>query len=333
MTASRKFVFMGSDAIALPLLDWLHASAGDYGAELCAVFSQPDRPKGRGRKLQPNPISAWALDNGVELHRPEKPGQDTVDYFKSNHVELALVMAYGHLLKRDLLAAPRHGFVNFHASLLPKYRGASPIESAVASGETETGVSLMEIVPAMDAGPVCDVERVSITKADTGHSTREKLAAACIPLIKRNLGGLLDGTAIFKEQRNAEATYCRKLLKTDGLLDFSSSAEALRARINGLDPWPGCVCDHGETRIKLKEASVSESVTTETPGTVIGIENTRMQIATGEGVLEVACLQRPGGKMLPAPDFIRGYDLPTGAVLTGGEMPLLTQDQPFSRKA
>ncbi|WOO40976.1 methionyl-tRNA formyltransferase [Rubellicoccus peritrichatus] len=331
MVASRKFVFMGSDAIALPLLDWLHKHAVEFDAELVSVFSQPDRPKGRGRKLQPNPISAWALEKGVDLHRPEKPDADTIEYFKSNDIQLALVMAYGHLLRRALLATPPRGFVNFHASLLPKYRGASPVESAVASGEHETGVSLMEIIPAMDAGPVCDVERVSINASDTGHSTRGKLATACVPLIARNLEALLNGSASFVEQTESDATYCRKLSKTDGLLDFSVPAETLAARINGLDPWPGCFCDHRETRIKLREASFVKTKALADVGTVIGFEEGKVCIATGDGVLRIACLQRPGGRMLPAIDFLRGYELSIGAVLSGGPMEPLSQDRPFKR--
>lgn len=323
---------MGSDAIALPLLDWLLAHTTDFNAELACVFSQPDRPKGRGKKLQPNPVSAWALEHGIALQRPEKLGAETNDYFQTNGIQLALVMAYGHILKRDLLAIPPGGFVNFHASLLPKYRGASPVESAVASGERETGVSLMKIIPAMDAGPVCDVETIPIGEADTGHSVRENLAEACVPLIVRNFSRLLAGEATFIDQNDSEATYCRKLLKTDGSLDFSATACELASRINGLDPWPGCYCDHGETRIKLRQASFSDESCDDAPGSVLSMADHKVRVATGHGVLQVACLQRPGGKMIPAPDFLCGYELPAGAVLTGGYMPPLAQSKPFSRK-
>ncbi|MGE9294216.1 MAG: methionyl-tRNA formyltransferase, partial [Puniceicoccales bacterium] len=251
----HKIVFMGSDAIALPLLDWLHAHSASHGAALVAVYSQPDRPKGRGKKLSPNPVSAWALDKGIALFRPEKPTSEDAAWLREQGIDLALVMAYGHILRKSLLAVPPRGFVNFHASLLPKFRGASPVESSVATGEAETGVTLMEITPPMDEGPACDVERVAIEPSDTGGSMREKLAAACPALIARNLTALLDGSATFIEQDHASATYCRKLVKADGALDFLASAKTLVARINGLDPWPGCFADHGETRLKLRGAA------------------------------------------------------------------------------
>ncbi len=313
---------MGSDAIAVPVLEFLAKDARDLCA-VAGVYSQPDRPKGRGKKLQPNPLAAAAIGLGLPLRQPEKPGPDDVAWMRDNDVQLVFVMAYGHILKKSLLATPSLGFVNFHASLLPKLRGASPVESAVATGEHETGVSLMRIIPKMDAGAVCDVERVSIEPNDTGASVREKLSAATVPLLARHLPTLLAGTATFTEQDEAQATYCRKLDKADGQLDFSASASALAARINGLDPWPGCSCEVGDVRLKLREAAVLEpQVASDTPpGTVIAANAEGVDVAVGEGsVLRLHQLQRPGGKMLPAGDFLRGFALPLGTRLSGGEM-------------
>ncbi len=317
----QKIVFMGSDAIALPLLEWLRAEASAHGAELTAVYSQPDRPKGRGKKLQPNPVSAWALEHNVPLYRPEKPSGEDAQRLREEGVALVLVMAYGHILRKSLLAVPPRGFVNFHASLLPKFRGASPVETAVASGEAETGVTLMQITPPMDEGPACDAERVGIESTDTGASMREKLAAACPALLARNLAALLDGTAKFAEQDHAAATYCRKLEKADGALDFSAPASVLAARINGLDPWPGCFTDHGETRLKLRQATADVAPSPSgAPGSVLETTEDSVRIATGEGTLCVRQLQRPGGKMLPAREFLRGYELSPGSVLSSAPM-------------
>ena len=323
---------MGSDAIAVPVLKYLAQEAKGV-CELAGVYSQPDRPKGRGKKLQPNPLAAAAQELGLTLLQPEKPGPDDVAWMRDNDIQLVLVMAYGHILKKSLLAAPPLGFVNFHASLLPKYRGASPVESAVASGETETGVSLMRIIPKMDAGAVCDVERVAIEPLDTGASVREKLSAATVPLLARNLESLLNGTATFTEQDEAQATYCRKLEKTDGQLDFSATASVLAARINGLDPWPGCYCEVGDVRVKLRAATVmqrglpdeSAGDIDRVPGSVLAASEDGVDIAAGKGsVLRVRQLQRPGGRMLPAGDFLRGFELPVGTVLGGSEMRELT---------
>ncbi|MEM8549362.1 MAG: methionyl-tRNA formyltransferase, partial [Verrucomicrobiota bacterium] len=260
-----KIAFMGSDAIAVPVLRYLAEEARGL-CEVAGVYSQPDRPKGRGKKLQPNPLAAAALELGLPLLQPEKPGEDDVAWLADNGVQLVFVMAYGHILKKQLLATPPLGFVNFHASILPKYRGASPVETAVACGEAETGVSLMRIIAKMDAGAVCDVERVPIEPLDTGASVREKLAAATVPLLARNLESLLAGTATFTEQDDAQATYCRKLEKADGQLDFAAPAQVLAARINGLFPWPGCFCDCGKERLKLKEAVALPGTMADAPG-------------------------------------------------------------------
>lgn len=324
----HKIVFMGADPIALPLLEWLQQHLAAFDARLEAVFSQPDRPSGRGKKRQPNAISAWALQHGLTLFRPEKPDASTRDWLQQAGIDLVLVMAYGHMLRRSLLEVPPRGFINFHASLLPRLRGASPVESAVATGESESGVSLMRITAQMDAGAVCDRERVPIEHFETGGSLRKKLASACPALLERQLGALLNGTAVFAEQDASAATYCRKLEKADGALDFEQPARELAARINGLDPWPGCFCLHHGTRLKVRRASFqphAEAV----PGTVHGLSEGMLPVATGEGTLLVGMLQRPGGKMLPAEDFLRGYPLAEGSRLEGRPCRELVAPRPF----
>ena len=314
---------MGSDAIAVPVLKWLTVEAEDQ-VDLRGVFSQPDRPKGRGKHLQSNPLAAAAKELGLPLLQPEKPGPEAVAWLREQDIQLVFVMAYGHLLRKSLLETPPLGFVNFHASLLPKYRGASPVETAVASGERETGVSLMRIIKQMDAGAVLDAEKVHIDPLDTGASVRVKLAEATVPLLARQLDNLLSGKAVFRAQDESLATYCRKLEKADGQLDFSAPAKVLAARINGLDPWPGCFCAVGDVRIKLREGAVSallpETTANSRPGTVQTASADGIEVATGEGILRIGQLQRSGGKMLPAGDFLRGFDLPAGTLLTGGDM-------------
>lgn len=337
----KPVVFFGSDAIALPLLRWLHEQGGAGKAfVLCGVVSQPDRKSGRGQKLQPNPISAYALEAGVPLLRPEKPDAELEAWMSQQGVQLALVMAYGHLLKKTLLALPPLGFVNFHASLLPEYRGASPVESAVACGQAQTGVSLMRIIPKMDAGAVLATETVVIdhAKAETGADIRQKLAAACVPLIARTLDGLLSGAAQAQlvPQDEAAATYCRKLDKSDGQLDFSAPAAALAARINGLYPWPGCYLDYREERLKVAEAyaetggdtdRANDAGRAEPVGTILRADKSGLHIRCGNGsVLRICRLQKAGGKLLPVHEFISGTPLQVGEVVCGGQMQPLTQD-------
>lgn len=320
-----RVLFMGSDPIALPLLDWLWMQSEPV---LSCIVSQPDRPRGRGRKLQPNAISSWALERGVELLRPEKPDASFGGFLRDRQIDLVLVMAYGHILKQELLGVPPRGFVNFHASLLPRLRGASPIETAIATGETQTGVSLMRIVRRMDAGAVMDCERVAVALGETGATLRQKLAEACVPLLQRSLPKLLSGDATFVEQNECEATWCRKLQKDDGALDFSAPALELCNRINGLTPWPGCFIEFEGVRIKVQSARAIASENAR-PGLVCGVDSSGLAIGTGDGMLQIRELQRPGGRMLPAQAFVRGFEIRSGMRLESTEMPPLVSDRPW----
>ena len=229
-----KIIFMGSDPIALPLLECLFSKE----IEITAIYTQPDRRSGRGKKIQINAIKEWGISKGIEIRQPEKPGIEEVEYIKNSNVDVNIVMAYGHILKRSILDAPRFGTYNFHASLLPKLRGASPIETAIATVGSETGVTLMKIIPRMDAGPIVDSEIVFIKDSDTGLSLRSKLADSCVPLIERSFDKLISEGIILNEQVEAEATYCRRLVKEDGSLDFSMSAVELFKRIQAFSYWP-----------------------------------------------------------------------------------------------
>ena len=184
---------MGADPIALPVLDYLVA---DPRIDFSAVLTQPDRPSGRGKKLRMNPVKAWATEHGIEIGDPDKPSDTELEWIHELGIQFALVMAYGHILKRNLLNAPLLGTWNLHASLLPLHRGASPVESALLAGDTQTGVSLMKIIPKMDAGPVLDIEPVMISLEETSPTLREKLAHACVPLVERNIEKLALGNLI-----------------------------------------------------------------------------------------------------------------------------------------
>lgn len=326
-----KLVFLGSDPIALPLLEWL-VGEGREVAEMVAVFTQPDRPVGRGQKITANEIKTWALARGLPVYQPEKLTDDVRGELAALGADMALVMAYGHILRDEFINTPRLGTLNLHTSLLPKYRGASPIQTAIASGERETGVSLMRIVRKLDAGPVADVERVSIAPLDTALDVEAKLAAGCVPLVARSLPKLRDGKLEFATQDEAAVSHCRKLAKEDGVLDFSAPAAALAARINGLFPWPACSVEFNGQPIKLGLADVAggpgEGVVGgggTTAGEVVGAEAEGLLIATGEGVLRVRRLQRPGGRMLGAGEFLRGCAIPPGTKFSSLPMPGLVK--------
>ncbi len=341
MNQPLRVVFLGSDPIALPLLEWL-AGEGSSLAKLVAVFTQPDRPVGRGQKITANEIKTWALAHGLPVFQPEKLTEDVRLQLAALHVDFSLVMAYGHILRDDFISTPRLGTLNLHTSLLPRYRGASPIQTAVACGETETGVTLMRIVRRLDAGPVADVERVSIAPLDSAVEVEAKLAAACVPLLARALPLLGAGTLEFVPQVDADATFCRRLEKQDGVLDFNAPAAVLAARINGLFPWPACSVEidghpvkfgradvfHGSADVPPSDRSERDG---RTPGTVLGADTEGLLVTTGDGVLRVHRLQRPGGKMLPAAEFLRGFPIAASTLLPSRTMPPLVATIPFRK--
>ncbi len=325
-----RIAFFGSDAIALPALEYIHWAEG---IELAGVISQPDRPAGRGRHLHANAVSAWAKRMGLPLLQPEKPGEEEAAWLRTRHVDLVLVMAYGHLLKKDLLEAPPRGMWNLHASLLPAYRGASPVETALACGETVTGVSLMRIVAKMDAGPVAAQVHVPIRNTDTAPILRERIGHACVPLLERHLAFLGDGLAMPTPQDESHATYCRKLVKADDKVDFALSAVELERRVRAFQPWPGVVVEHEGLDLKVGSAAALPEATTAAPGTVLCASEGGVDVATGAGVLRLLALQRPGGRMLEAAEFLRGYRLEAGALLKSHALRPLVSPTPFPRAA
>ncbi len=327
-----RLVFLGSDPIALPMLDWL-GREGKAVAEVVAVFTQPDRAAGRGQKVSANEIKAWALTRGLPVFQPEKLTDDVRVQLAALNADVALVMAYGHILRDEFIATPRLGTLNLHTSLLPKYRGASPIQTAIANGESETGITLMRIVRKLDAGPVADVERVPIAPLDTAQDLEAKLAAACVPLIARALPRLRDGLLGFTPQDDGAASYCRRLEKEDGVIDFSASAAELAARINGLFPWPACTIELNGQPVKLGLAEKCHVIrdTSSRPATLLGADAEGLLVATGDGVLRLRRLQRPGGKMLLAAEFLRGFAAAAGTRLASRPMPPLIATAPFRR--
>jgi methionyl-tRNA formyltransferase len=323
-----NIVFLGSDPIALPLLDWL-AGPGAADTRIAAIFTQPDRPVGRGQKVTANAIKQWARAHAVPVHQPEKLTPQAKGELAAMAPDLALVMAYGHILRQEFIDTPRLGTLNFHASLLPKYRGASPIQTAVASGETVTGVSLMRIVRELDAGPVADREQIAIGALDTALEIEGKLAAACVTLLARNLPALAAGGLPFAEQDHTCATFCRRLTKADGGLDFSRPAAELARRINGLYPWPACTVAMAGQQVKLGGADAMAG--TAEPGLVAGADAAGLLVGTGAGLLRLRRLQRPGGRMLPAGEFLRGFALAPGLRLPSATMSPLVAAAPFRR--
>ena len=343
MFTPLRLVFMGSDPIALPLLDWLVSENARAQSEVVAVFTQPDRPVGRGQKIIANAIKTWALARGLPIFQPEKITDEVQAELSALKPDVSLVMAYGHILRDAFIATPRLGTLNLHTSLLPRYRGASPIQTAIASGEHQTGVTLMRIVRELDAGPLADFERVNIEALETALDIDRKLATACVPLVARALPRLASNCLEFTAQDHATSTFCRRLEKRDGALDFAASAAVLAARINGLFPWPTCGFELNGQTIKIGLADVAPlqtaAITAPTralssslpAGTVLGADEHGLLVVAGVGVLRLRRLQRSGGRMLVAAEFLRGFPVASGTRLTSLSMPILCAPIPFPR--
>lgn len=323
-----KVAFMGSDPVALPLLDCL-VSERPGGAELVLVFTQPDRRRGRGMREHPNAIKGWAEERGLAVKQPLKCGPAEAEHVRAAGVDLLLVMAYGQILPSCLLEAPGLEALNLHASLLPRLRGASPIHTAVALGLEESGVSLMRLVPKLDAGPVADVERVLLGNGTTTPELHGKLAAASPALLRRSLPELAAGRLVFTEQDPGKVSYCRIIEKADAQLDFRASAMELERRVRAFQPWPGSSFPHGDQLIRILEAEAEPDESGEAPGTVRIGEKGMPAIGCGRGRLRVHRLQRPGGTPLQAEAFLRGYPLEEGTVLASREMRPLESGTPF----
>ena len=309
-----RVAFMSSDAIALDSIRALF-DGGCPGFELACAVSNPDRPKGRGKKLSPNDVSAWALENGVELLRPEgSPDESDVARMRELGVEMIVVMAYGRMLKKNVLEYGKYPCLNLHASLLPQLRGASPVETAIALGFKSTGVSLMAIEPRMDSGPVCAAAEVAIEPSDGSASLRGKIAAAAARLLAENISSVADGSAKFEPQDESRATYTRKIAKEDLFLDFRLPAEEIANRARA---FSFAVAEIGGEAVKLSNAFAAARMRggAECGEVVAASRADGLRIACGAGDIVFGAIQRPCSKMLSAPEFFAGNSIEVGKVL------------------
>lgn len=331
----KKVVFFGSDPIALPILETLISAPLRALVRIEAIYSQPDRPSGRGQKVQPNAIAQWARSYNIPLFQPEKLGAEDVERLKEIGCDIGLVMAYGHILKQDMLDVPKLGFFNYHASLLPHFRGPAPIEAAIASGATGTGVTLQRIVPALDKGDVVGSAVIPLEDDSTRASLRERISEACTFITIDTLPRIIRGDVDNIPQPEKHASYSRKISRADSGIDFSAPARLIAARTRALSPWPGCTFPFNGMEIKLGhvEALQVSDIPATAPGTVVPWLKGELLVATGNGFLRIHSLQRPGGRMLPARDFLAGMKIPVGTVLESREMIPLAQKTPWKRKA
>ncbi|MDD4348450.1 MAG: methionyl-tRNA formyltransferase [Opitutales bacterium] len=326
-----KAVFMGSDSIAVPFLEEWRISMSDT-VRLDTVITQPDRPSGRGKHVTPNAIKTWASSRGIPVIQPENPSIDLPDLISINQWELAVVMAYGHILSKPLLGCFPKGCFNLHASLLPELRGPSPIETSIAIGSSCTGVTLMEMVSKLDAGPIIDQEHCPILPETDGPALRSALATSCIPLMQRNMNRLGNQSYPSYPQDESRASYCRLLTKRDAILDFTLPADAVLNHIRAFRSWPGSTFEFNGVPLKIGHATVFDDTGSEPsdagPGTMIS-DPSSIRIHTADKWLSILSIQKPGSRMMPTPDFLRGFRLPASVNLPFEPSMPLVGSKPF----
>ncbi len=304
-----KIVFMGTPAFALPTLANLESSQH----EIVSVVTQPDRPRGRGREVSFSPVKAFAVEKGLPVLQPEKArAPEFIDKIRALEPDLIVVVAYGQILKQALLDIPRHFCMNLHSSLLPKYRGAAPINWAIINGDAETGVTTMKMDAGMDTGDMLLTKTVPIRDQDTAATLHDALAQAGGGLVLETIAKLEAGTLTPIEQDHDRATLAPKLKKEDGLIDWSRDAETLRNLVRGLDPWPGAFTFHDTQRLRICAVETAPGGTGETPGEIVRITDHGIEAATGQGRLVITELQPEGKKRMPVKSYLAGNRMEKG---------------------
>ena len=305
-------MYFGTPEFAVPTLTRL--LEGPH--HVAAVVSQPDRPRGRGRRASPTPVAALALAAGVPLLRPERVGSPVVAAELARFApDLGVVVAFGQFLPKRIRELPRLGFlVNAHASLLPRHRGAAPIAHAILAGDAETGISIMQVEREMDAGAVCLVKRTPVAPDETRGELEERLARLAAEAVAEALDAIAAGRAEFARQDDARATLAPKLGPEDATLDFELPAAALARCVRALAPRPGAAAQLGAERLRILAARAEPGPTDRPPG-AIARRGDAIRVASGDGWLVPLRVQRPGGRVLAVADWLRGAGLPDGARL------------------
>jgi len=307
-----KLIFMGTPEFALPCLNALHQS----GHTILAVVTQPDRPKGRGERLAPPPAKQMAERFGLPVLQPTKMKDPAfLDRLRALQPEMIVVVAFGRILPPEILDLPPRGCINLHASLLPKYRGAAPIQWAIINGETETGVTTIRMDPGMDTGDILLLERVSILPEDTAGSLSIRLAERGADLLLRTLKGIESGDVVPKAQDHSAATMAPMLEKESGEIDWVQPAVKIANRVRGLSPWPGAYTFYQDERWRIWKAVPKDKAVQGPPGAILETGGEGISVATGEGLLTILELQPENGRRMGVREFLAGHSVEQGVVL------------------
>ena len=313
MNKTFKIIFMGTPQFSVPALIALH----ENNYNVCMVVTAPDRPKGRGRKVAPPAVKVTALDLGYRVLQPASIKTAAFCNEVAQHKpDFVIVIAFGYIVPENVLALPRRGTINVHASLLPKYRGPAPIQWAIINGEKETGVCTQLMKKEIDTGDILLSAREPIRSDETAGDLHDRLSDKSAVVLIDTLRGLAENTIQPMPQDHSLATYAPMLSKDDGLINWNNSAESLANFIRGVNPWPGAYTFLGDKRLKIFKSRPLASEVTEFPGTVLKGFADELRVATAKGALCVEEIQGDSGKRLLTKNFLRGHKIPPGSVLS-----------------
>ncbi len=305
-----RIVFMGTPEFAVPVLEKLI----ETGEEVAGVFTQPDRPKGRGNRLAPPPVKVLAQAHGIPVFQPEKIRRDGLEDLKALRPELCVTAAFGQILSQEILDVPPLGNINVHASLLPRHRGSAPIAHAILQGDRVAGVTTMMMDRGIDTGDMLLRAETEIGETETCGELTERLSRLGAELLAETLRSLQAGTLRRIPQEESEMTYDPMLTKEMGEIDFREPAALVKGRINGMNPWPCAGVTWEGQRLKLMRAALAEG--RGQPGeALLSDPKNGLVIACGEGAVRILELQAPGGKKMRAEDYLRGHGIPAGTIL------------------
>ena len=301
-----RVVFMGTPDIAATCLNRIL----EGGSNVVGVYTQPDRPKGRGMKMVYSPVKEVALAHEIPVFQPENfREEETVQQLRDLQPDVVAVVAYGRILPQKVLDIPPKGCINIHASLLPNYRGSAPYQWAVLDGCKETGVTAMYLCREMDAGDMIDTAVTPIGPNETAGELLDRLAVLGADLLKDTLSRMEQGEVKGIAQDHAKATYAPMLDKSMCPIDWTKPAQKIHDQVRGLHPWPVATTEIQGTKFKIHATVMTEETTDAAPGTILGLTKTGLKMACGEGVVEIRTLQAEGGKRMAAPDYFRGHPL------------------------
>lgn len=307
-----KVVFMGTPEFSVSTLEKII----EAGHEVLAVVTQPDRPKGRGKAVLYTPVKEKALEYNLRVSQPYKvKEQSFIEEMKELNPDVIVVVAFGQIIPKEILDLPKYGCINIHASLLPRYRGAAPIEWVIINGEKETGITTMYMAEGIDTGDMILKETVSIDPKETSATLHEKLSKVGADLLIKTLCQLEEGTAIREKQDDSKSNYVSIIKKELGRIDFSKSAEEIERLIRGLNPWPSAYTSLDGKTLKIWDADVLEQNIDGNNGDIVEVTKDSILVKTGKGLLKINELQLEGKKRMSVEAFLRGYTVTKGSTL------------------